>query len=81
MPFRINDDISMEADVEASLRLLSLNKVGGHTHLREEHLNNWHRETYLVEGTSTPQTPEIRRKLADLKKYMWQNGDIPTELG
>ena len=34
-----------------------------------------------MEGTSTPQTPEIWRNLVDLTKYMWQNGDIPTELG
>ena len=43
-PFRINDDVSTEAEVESEVLRLRLNKVGGHTHLRAGHFNKWLRE-------------------------------------
>ena len=41
---KINDEVPTEAEVEASVRRLRLNKAGGHTHLRSEHFKKWLRE-------------------------------------
>ena len=36
-PFRVNDDIPLDAEVEAAVRQLRLNKAGRHTQVRAEH--------------------------------------------
>ena len=71
-PFRINDDVSTEAEVESAVLHLRLNKVGGHTHLRAEKFKKCMREAYLAEGTSSP-TPNSERyiNLVDLTQYIW----------
>ena len=53
-PFKINDDVPTEVDMEVAVRDLHLNKPGGHTHLREEHFKKWLREEYPEEGKSNP---------------------------
>ena len=49
--------------MEASVRLLCLNKVGVHTHLRAEHFVKWLWEAYLAEGASAPPNQEWWQKL------------------
>ena len=56
---RIKGDIPTEAEVEAAVYCLRLNKLDGHMYLRAEHFNNWTREAYPVEGMSTP-PPELK---------------------
>ena len=59
MKFRINNDIPREADVEAEVPHLLLNKAGGHMHLISEKFNKWLREAYPEEGTPKPPNTEI----------------------
>ena len=54
IPFKINDDVYTEADVDVAVHRLRLNKSGSHTHLREYYFKTWLREAYLEEGGSTP---------------------------
>ena len=67
--------------MEASVRLLCLNKVGVHTHLRAEHFVKWLWEAYLAEGASAPPNQEWWQKLVGLTQCMWQHGYIPTDMG
>ena len=53
-PFRVNNDVRSESDMEAAVRRLCLNKSGVNTHLRTEHFKKWMWEAYPSEGTSTP---------------------------
>ena len=54
IPLRVNDDNPLEAEVEAAVRRLRINKADGNTHLRDEHFKKWIQEAYPDEGTSTP---------------------------
>ena len=67
----------------ALVRRLRRNRVGVHTHLREEHLQAWIRDTYLVKTstTSLPPKPTLWLKLVELIHLMWDNSSIPKELG
>ena len=39
------------------------------------------RGAYLAEGISNPSNPEKWRNMVYLTQYMWQNREIPTDLG
>ena len=52
--FSVNDSVPMEAELEAEVKQLRLNKAGRHTHLCTDHFNKCLRELYLSDGTSAP---------------------------
>ena len=52
--FRVNYNVPSEADFEAAVWKLRLNKAGGRTHLRAEHFKKWMQEAYPDEGASSP---------------------------
>ena len=53
-PAKVNEEIPSEVDVEAVVRNLRPHRVGGHTHLRTEHLKQWWSEAYPREQFKTP---------------------------
>ena len=78
IPFRINDKLTIEVEVEASVRCLCMNKADIQTHLIADHFKNWLREAYPMEGNSTHPNIERWRTLVDLMLYMWQHREITT---
>ena len=82
-PVNFNKDISSEAEaeVEAAVQCLRPYKVGGHTHLRAEHFNQWQREAYPGEHSKTSPRRERWACLVDLVHQMWSTREIPQELG
>ena len=56
--FKVNGEVPSEAEVEAAVHRLCLNKAGGHTHICTKHFKKWLKEAYPDEGTYTHPNPE-----------------------
>ena len=68
--------------MEAAVRHLHLYKAGGQTHIHTKHFKQWLWEAYpAVEGSTPPHRPEQWQKLVDITQFMYQHGEIPTNLG
>ena len=63
------------------VRSLRRNRAGNHTHLQEEHIQNWLRDSYPEETYTDPPNPDRRIKLLGIIKFMWDTWSILTELG
>ena len=66
--------------MDTEVHILHWNKACVHMHLRAEHFKNCLREAYLAEETSATPNTERLKKLVNLTQYLWQQGEIPTDL-
>ena len=78
---KVNDDIPLEAEVEAAVSRLRPHKAGRHTHLCAEHFKQWRREAYLGGQSKTPPQGELWMCLVEILQRIWRTGEIPQELG
>ena len=58
-----------------------MNREGGHTHLWEEHLQQWLKEANPEKISIVPPNPTWCIKLLEIIQSMWETGSIPAELG
>ena len=59
-PFKIDNRVPTEAEVETAVCRLRLNRAGVHMHLRSEQFNTWLREAYPAK--ETPPYPNQRNR-------------------
>ena len=80
-PFDLDDETPTKGEIEAAVRRLRRNRAGGHTHLREEHLQQWIRNAHEAYIYTVPLNLTRWIKLVEIIQFMWYIGSIPTELG
>ena len=80
-PDKINDEVPLEAEMEAAVCCLRSHRAGGHTHLNTEQLKKWRKEAYTGDQSKTPSWRERWLCLVEIVQNMWRTGNIPQELG
>ena len=79
--FKIDYEKPIEGEIVAAVRRMRSNREGVNSHMQEEHLPTWLRETYPALTLTVPPKPNRWLKLLERIQLIWENGSIPTELG